>query len=200
MALITTSQAKDWLPGLSGSGSDTLLTALVSGVDAAFARWCGYPPASAGAAPTLEDVSYTRYLTGSGTRWLALDVWPVQSVTSIEEDETLTWDGSTYLVDSGDYTLMEGRKLLLKATATHGLWSRTEGAIKAVFVAGFTAAPADLVVLAEQAVRNWWDSRTVQGKQSTSQGGTSTTFRDEDFLPPHVRRGLAAYRLPRALL
>lgn len=200
MALITATEAKNWLPGLTGSGSDTLIETLIAAVDAAFARWCGYPPASAGAAPTLEDVTYTRYLTGTGGRWLVLDVWPALSITSIEDDPTLTWDGSTYLVASTDYTLLEGRKVLLKETSAHGLWSSSDAALKVVSVAGYSTIPGDLKVLVEMAVRNWWDSRTTQGKASIVQGGTNTSLRDEEFLTAAVRRGLGPYRLPRAFL
>lgn len=205
MALITVAEAKGLLPGLDpgGSGDDSLLTAMISALGAAFARYCGYPPATSGGSPTMEQVTHTRYQDGPGGRDLVLEVWPVGTITSIEDDPTEDFDGSTYLVAASDYgsAVRDANRGLvkLKSTATHGAWGTSKGCIKAVFQGGFATVPEDLEHLAKMGVKNWHQLRANQGKASVSgEGGES--FRDEEFLPLLVRRGLSPFRLPRALL
>ena len=200
MALITAAQARLALPALTGTVEDTTLGTVIDAIGRAFARHCGYPPASVGGNPTMESATYTLYLTGDGSRKLHLPVHPATAITSIEDDETLDFDGSTYLVSSGDYNLREGRYVLLTATSTHGAWSAVEGAIKIVYAAGFSTVPDDLALAARFAVKHWYELTRVQGKSSSSMGETSESFRDEAFLPPHVVKLLAPFRLGRAYL
>ena len=202
MALITAAQARLVLTALTGTVEDTNLDTLIAAIGAAFARWCGYPPSSAGGNPTLESATYTRYLTGRGGRDLALDVWPVTSITSIQDDSTLDFDGSTYLVGATDYAIQDGEHGVVRLTsaAAHGSWSTGKGQIKAVFVAGFATVPNDLAFAARLAVKNIYELRNRQGKSSSSMGETSESFRDEELLPTSVRALLGGYRLPRRFL
>lgn len=203
MSLITVAEAKGLLPGLDpgGSGDDSLLTAMISALGAAFARYCGYPATTAGASPTMEQATYTRYQDGPGGRDLVLEVWPVGTITSIEDDPTEDFDGSTYLVANADYTLRSPNRGLvkLKSTATHGAWSEGKGSIKAVYQGGFATITEEIKHLAKMGVKNWHQLRANQGKASVS-GDGGESFRDEEFLPLLVRRGLAPFRLPRVLL
>ena len=202
MALITAAQAREKIPSLTGTGEDTLLDTMIAAAGVAFARYCGYPAASVGANPTMEQTTYTRYLDGPGGRDLVLDIWPVNSVTSIEDDPTRDFDGSAYLVASTDYTVRDGNRglVVLKSTAAHGQWSDMDGAIKAIYSGGYPTGPALLKELCKHAVRHAYDLRATQGKTNASQGGVSIGLRDEDFLPAVVRQGLDSFRLPRSLL
>lgn len=202
MALITAAQAREKIPSLTGTGEDTLLDTMIAAAGVAFARYCGYPAASVGANPTMEQTTYTRYQDGPGGRDLVLEVWPVNSVTSIEDDPTRDFDGSAYLVASTDYTVRDGNRglVVLKSTAAHGNWSRIDGAIKVVYSGGFAAGPATLKELCKHAVRHAYDLRATQGRTNLSQGGVNVGLRDEDFLPAIVRQGLDSFRLPRSLL
>lgn len=200
MALITAAQARLALPALTGTTEDATLSTLIDAIGAAFARHCGYPEASVGGNPTMESATYTLYLTGDGSRRLDLPVQPAISITSIEDDDTLDFDGSTYLVTSSDYSLVKGQHVLLTSTSAHGTWNTTEGGIKVVYAAGYLTVPNDLALAARYAVKNWYDLRGTQGKSSSSMGETSESFRDEALLPPAVRALLAPYRLGRAYL
>ena len=202
MALITAPQAREKIPSLTGTGEDTLLDTMIAAAGVAFARYCGYPAASVGGNPTMEAATYTRYLDGPGGRDLNLDVWPVNSVTSIEDDPTRDFDGSAYLVAPTDYTIRDGNRglVVLKSTAAHGQWSHIDGAIKVVYSGGFSAGPATLKELCKHAVRHAYDLRATQGKTNLSQGGVNVGLRDEDYLPALVRQGLDNFRLPRSLL
>lgn len=198
MPLITASEARDLIPGLTGTGEDTLLDRWIARAGVILARWCGYPPASAGAEPTMQTATYTRYLSGRGGRDLALDVLPVQSVTSVYDDLTLDY-GAASLVASGDYTLIadgERQILRLTSTATHGVWQRGEDNIKATFVAGYSTVPGDLKQATALLVRHWWDLRQIAGRSSQAVAGVSVGVREET-MPASVQQLVAAYRLPR---
>ena len=200
MPLITASEARDFLPALTGTGEDSLLERLISRAGTLFARHCGYPPASAGASPTMQTATYTRYLDGRGGRDLSPDILPVQSITSIYDDLLLDFGAST-LVSSDDYALLsdgEVSRVRLTSTATHGVWQRGEGNCKATFVAGFATVPDDLKLACALMVRHWYDLRQVVGKSSQSGGNVSIGLRDET-IPDSVRQLLSAYRLPRIL-
>ena len=184
MALITAAEARGHIPQLTGTAEDTLLDLWIARIGEVFARWCGYPPATAGASATMESAAYTRYFDGPGGRELTLDVWPVVSVAS------------------GDYAILDGSigLVLLTETATHGTWSGSKRAIKATFTAGYATVPYALKMAAILAVRNAWNLRAEQGRSNVSGGGVSLGLREEELLSPAVRAALAPFRLPRALL
>lgn len=200
MALITASEAKLLVPALSGTGSDTDLDTLIARADSVMAAWCGYPSRSTGLDPTLEDQTYTLRLSGPGGRDLYLPVGPIISVTSIEDDPNEAFDGSSYLVASGDYEVMlpsstDGERIRLKTSATHGAWSNTDApVIKAVVVAGWATIPGGLKQATAMLVRHWWDLRQTQGRQVQTQQGSTVTNREEE-IPAAVRQMLAPYRL-----
>lgn len=201
MALITTSEAKQQIPGLSGTTDDTLLTELISVAGGLIGTYLGYPAASAGGTPTAESASYTRYYDGPGGRILTLDVLPVTAVSSIYDDPS--WDYSaTYLVSSGDYTIVDGDTgmIVLSSTATHGSWTTGKRAIKAAFTAGYSTVPDWLQHAARITVRALYDLRNSQGKENKSEGGVNVSFTSAAAIPIEARQILAPHRLPRALV
>lgn len=205
MALMTASALRDAIPELTGTAEDTRLETLIARIDATFATYCGYPAASATASPTLESASYTLYLTGNGGRELRLPIRPVTAITSIEEDEDLTFDGSSYLVASSDYTLVydpaRGQFVRLKYTATHSAWGTTPLAIKAVVTAGYSTVPGNILEAARMAARDWWQRRSRSGLTSRSGGqGGSQSFRDEIIFTPEIEIMLAQFCLPQTVL
>lgn len=202
MALISTSEAKQMIPALSsGSTEDTLLTSLISAVGAAMAAWCGYPSASAGAAPTMESATYTRYQDGPGERLLVLEVWPVTSITSIYDSQDRSYRASDQ-VASGDFTLVEGERGLVELDwdASHGSWSTARRAIKSTYVAGWATVPENLKQAARIAVRALYDKRQTLSFTSQSVGGASVGMVTPADLPAETKQLLAPYRLPRALV
>lgn len=201
MALITAAEARAFLPSNQGTADDALLDTLIARCGAFFARYCGYPPASAGVAATMETATYTRYLDGNGTRDLRLGVAPVQSVTSIYDDVDQDFAAAT-LVASGDYAITDANEALIRLTSTaaHGQWNKSKGTIKATFVAGFSTVPADVKQAAVLQVQHWYGLRGHGGKTSISvAGGGNAGLRDET-MPPAVRQLLSAYRLPSVLM
>lgn len=192
MALCTAAEVRMLLPNLTGTGEDSNLSALITRCGVAFARWCGYP----GNVPSMEAASYVSYVDGSGSRDLVLPVWPVNSITSIYDDNTLDFTSSTYLVSSSDYMLLEEKYVRLKSTAIHGRWQSGSKNIKVSYNAGYSSIPDDLKQLCMHQVKSIWQSRHSQGIANETKADVSTSWRDEDFIPVKVKEALAPFRLP----
>lgn len=200
MALITTTEAKQQIPGLSGTADDALLTEFISVAGGLIAKYLGYPSATVGGTPTAESASYTRYLDGPGGRLLSLDVYPVTAVSSIYDDPA--WDyTASYLVSGTDYAIVEGDRgmIMLSSTSTHGAWSAEKRAIKATFTAGYATVPDWLQQAARITVRALYDSRNSQGKENKSEGGVNVSFVKAAALPAEAKQILAPYRLSRTV-
>lgn len=194
MALITAAQARLYVQ-ISGTGEDTDLDTLIARVGAQIAAYLGYPPASVGATPTLESTSRTLYLTGRGGRDLSLGLYPVTAITSVQDDPTLTFDGSTYLISSGDYSIHEGAVLRLDYDS--GLaWSTTPGGIKVVCTAGYTSIPSTIQEVCAEEVALRWRRRKQLGVTSSSTGGGSSAPSKPEALAESSRLALAPYLLP----
>lgn len=208
MALMTASALRDAIPELTGTTEDTKLETLIARIDAAFARYCGIPPATAIASPTLESASYTLYLTGSGGRSLDLPLRPVTAIGSIYDDPTEDFTDSTYLVASGDYAIrydrIRGQYVQLTSTATHGAWSTGARWIRVACTAGYSsgAAPTDLLEAVRIAGRIWWRARKNAG-MNTSGGNASASYveiEDRRFLNDEIKQILGPFRLPSAMI
>jgi hypothetical protein len=196
MALITAEEARDYIPGLTGTGEDTTLGKYILRADSLMASWCGYPPSTAGADPTLEDVTYTHYFDGPSevhARALYLEVSPVQSITTAKTDTIGDWAYDT-TIDSGDRTLdgVEG-VLYINPDAPDG-WLKGLRAIEVVYVAGYSTTPEWLKNACGVYVAHMWRLRKERGKTSVSAGGSNINT-IPDVLPPEVKQLLAGHRL-----
>ena len=200
MALTSAANVAAMAPNLTAS--ESVLSALIARADVALARFCGYPPASAGAAPSLESASYTLY---SGTpslrvisgRVLEIDPYPVTAIASIHDDPDEVYT-SADLVASSDYVQRgdHGERIVLKVDAVHGGWSRNDRAVRVICTAGFSSVPADLETAAIEMVLHLLDLRDRRGVSTASTpDGLNTAYRDET-VPAHVAQLLEPYRLP----
>lgn len=199
MALVTEAEVKEAIPQLGSSDYSSAVTTLIARVGELFARRCGYPEATAGATPTMESTSYVLRVDGHGGRELDLELYPVTAVSAVRDDPTGDYTDDAYLVDSADYAIEEGRRLVLTSTSTWGAWGRGRLRVRVSMTAGFVTVPPLLRQLAIQAVRHWWESRNRQGRASASSGGDAIQYAAEDLIPPHVAAGLGAFMLPRAI-
>ena len=207
MALCTAAEVRAQIREFP-SGDDSDLTTLIGYAEVMLARYCGYPPAAAGGAPTLESATYTRYSGDTGIRVcptgreLYLEPWPVTSITSIHDDpgnETYT---STYLVDSGDYVQRgnEDQIVRLLPAGVHGAFSTSPRAIKVIFVAGYANVRDDLKACAIELTAHMWNQVNRRGLQSmTGAGGLQTAYVPSTW-PKHVLQWIAPYRLPSVYL
>ena len=192
MALMTAAEARVYIRGMTGTGEDTNINTLIARADGAFAHYLGFMPHTA--IGTIEDVSRTEYLDAPGGILLRLPVWPVVSVTSIQDDPTHKYDGSTYLLASGDYTLYGDFGVVeLSPTGTWGEWSEGFRNLKVVYVAGWATIPADIKHACGVQVAHWYRNRDSIGKGSINQAGGSAQVEPLTLLPA-VKEALAPYR------
>lgn len=206
MALVTAAQARLALPGLTGTGEDTNIGTVIARVGAIFARWCGYPPASAGAVCTMESTSYTLYSGHAGHvdvlegRYLRLRVWPVTAISAIYDDPNEAYGTA---VTASLYEIVDGNEGLVRYTiAGGGAWSEPSDAftraIKVSCTAGFSTVPADLEHAAVMMTKHLWNLRHTAGKSNVNAGQSSAQVRDEE-IPAAVREVLGRFRLPGAV-
>jgi len=210
MALTTAANLRSAEGGLSDADSETnaWLETLIGVADDWIAEFCGYPPASVGAARTIEQATYTAY-SGDGVvvadasdpRLLRLRVWPVASIVSIHEDGDEEYGAGTE-VSSSDYAQRgrRGQHVRLKPSASHGAWSSSPRAIKVVFTAGYVAADHPRLMKAStELALMLYKLNGRRGHQSISDGRLNTSHRPEK-MPASVRQMLAGYRLPGVVL
>jgi hypothetical protein len=199
MALLDAATVREYLPSLTGSGEDSALVSLVARFQALAAAHCGYPAAAVGGNPTLEVVTYTLYLDGTGTKYLQLPVSPVTGITTLHVDADREY-GSSQLVSSGDYDLFGDKgQVILKVDSTQGEWDAGSRTVKAVFTAGYSTTPMAVKHACAMQVAYWWQARAHLGKTSVSQGAGSSSV-STLILLPEVRQALEPYRLGSALL
>lgn len=194
MAVLTAAQARLYIRGLTGSGEDTALDSLISRADAVFASYLGLPAATAGGVPTIEDVTYTMYLDGTGTSELRLPIMPIQSVTTLHDSTDRTY-ASASLIATADYTVFGDEGMIrLDDDGSVAAFSKGRRAVKVVAVVGFTAIPASIEHAVGMQVAHWYNARDHIGRTSVSQGGGSISVKGLDLLP-EVLEALRPFRL-----
>jgi len=201
MALITTAEAKLYLPGLTGTTEDTNIDTMIGIAGERLAQYCGYLPAATGGGASMESTAYTEYYPGPGGRLMQLRHYPVVSIATVEDDPTEAFDGSSYLIGTSDRVLRDAEfgELWLTFESTHGTWSNTvRKVIKVVYNAGYSTTPEGLKNAVGLVVRHLWQMRGTLGRSSIAVGGTSVSPGPET-LPETVRELLGPYRLAGAL-
>ena len=204
MAMVTVSILKQYLPEVTGDTANTDLEALLDRVEAATARYMGWPKPDSLASPRMLATTYTFFLdapTIENPDVLQLPMRPVQSITSIHSDIDRQY-GSDTLIDASTYTLdqYKGQVTLNPITATD-YFDRGYRAIKVICSAGFANSnlPADLehgiCVWASQLHRN----KATQGKDSITQRAATISISPKN-MPPEVKEILAPFREPRKIL
>ena len=148
MAIVDNTLLKEYVPEIQGSGIDAELTALISRVETAIARYLSFPEVTQSSTvmgPTLDSHAYTFHIDGPqymNPMVLQLPVKPVTAITSIHSDPDRQYTSDT-LIDASTYTFNKhtGQVFLDPISATN-TFDRGFRAIKAVVTAGFTTATA----------------------------------------------------------
>jgi len=206
MAILTPSLLREtWIQGISGTAEDTVLTKVIAREEVRVANYLGYPPASAGTAPSIESKGYIRFYGAEAIekdgRILRVDVLPLTTITSIYDDEDLDWD-SDHLVAATDYSILDGSQglILLDSDSVHGSWTEGDGNVRVAFTAGWPSVPADVQEVIGLLCKRAWVRRTTEGFESLPQGSGSASPASADHIPADLRAMLDPYRLPRAWL
>lgn len=144
MALSTLTDLKVFL-NVSGTGSDTYLTAILAAVDAAVKSYCERD---------IEQGTYTEYPDGYGTPLLYLKQYPVNSITDVWVDPNRAFGTDTKLVADVDYLLRNNKLFRITGTWPQAYaWTKgllagelrpSIGVIKVTYSGGYSTVPADV--------------------------------------------------------
>jgi hypothetical protein len=196
MPLVTTDILKEYLPEITGTGSDTELSNLLDRVEATIARWLGFPSPDSSNTPKLDVNTYTLYIDSywiDDISVLQLPLKPVVTITSVHADPDRVYGADTE-VNSDEYEIdkQQGLLIIKPNTSTVGFTKSYRGN-KVVGTFGFTLYHKDIVhaicVYASQLHR----AKTSQGKQSQTVRAASTTYLP-NTMPSEVKEILYPYR------
>lgn len=192
MAIMTAAEARLYIRGITGTGEDTNIDSLIARADALFAGYIGLPSPTVGKSNAGRQ--HPHHLSdGPGSQYLQLPFLPVQSITSIHDNDERDY-GSLDLVASGDYDLFGDEGLVrLKDDSAHGTFSDIKRAIKVVAVIGYTTIPQAIKHAAGLQVAHWFQGRDHVGRTSVAQGGGTIDVHDLGLLH-EVREALQPYR------
>jgi hypothetical protein len=196
MALVTTDILKEYLPEITGTGSDTELSNLLDRVESTIARWLGFPAPDASNTPTLAVSTYTLYIDSywiDDISVLQLPLKPVVTITSVHADPDREYTADTE-VNSDEYEIdkQQGLLIIKPNTSTVGFTKSYRGN-RVIGTFGFTLFHRDLVhavcVYASQLHR----AKSSQGKKSQSVRNATTTYMSNK-IPDEVKEILYPYR------
>jgi len=196
MPLVTTDILKEYLPEVTGTGSDTELSDLLDRVEAAIARWLGFPSPDSSNTPTLAVTTYTLYIDSywiDNINVLQLPLRPIVTITSVHADPERKYTADTE-VNSDEFEIdkQQGLLIIKPDTSTVGFTKSYRGN-RVIGTFGFTLYHKDVVhavcVYASQLHR----AKTSQGKKSQTVRGATTSYLP-NTIPPEVKEILYPYR------
>lgn len=201
MPLPTAATVRDLgLPGFTGTGEDTRISALVTAADSALARYCGWPAPTDGVGlHTFEETTYVQLYDGPDPEQpsrLTLGLRPISSITAIIQDTNGDWSYTESLTAVTDYlTDDQNGRVYLNPTSTKA-WLTGLRSIQVTCVAGYdVGAEPSLTQAIVFLVAHWWLLRSsTPTPQIVSYAGKSVTLKG-DGLPQVVKELVAPFRL-----
>lgn len=197
MALVTNTIAKNYIPELSGSTMDSLITDIIARVEATFARLLGFPENTSGEY-TLNASDYILFEDGplySQSDVLQLSVKPIVTVTSVHSDIDRVY-GSDTLIANTQYELdKRNARIILKPNIATDTFDRGYRALKIVCNCGYNASnpPADLVHAICVMTAKIYRLRGNIGQNSVTQRQSTVSLQALD-IPHEVKQILYPYR------
>ena len=197
MALVSNTTAKLYIPELSGSTMDTLITDIIARVEATFARLLGFPENTSGE-HTLNAADYILYEDGpmySNSEVIQLSVKPIVTVTSVHSDVDRAY-GSATLIASSEYELdKENAKIIQKPNTATTSFDQGYRALKIVCNCGYNTStpPADLVHAICIMTAKIYRLRGNIGQDSITQRQSTIKVQALN-IPPEVKQILYPYR------
>ena len=197
MALVTNTIAKNYIPELSGSTMDSLITDIIARVEATFARLLGFPENTSGEY-TLNAADYILFEDGplyTQSDVLQLSVKPIVTVTSVHSDLDRVY-GSDTLIANTQYELdKRNARIILKPNIATETFDRGYRALKIVCNAGYSASnpPADLVHAICVMTAKIYRLRGNIGQNSVTQRQSTVSLQALD-IPHEVKQILYPYR------
>ena len=186
-ALVTLADLKVFLK-ITGGAADSKLSFLINEISKAVNTFVGH---------FLLSKTYTEYYNGDGSRELMVKNFPIISITSLHNADSLrTFDGSTVIDVSAD-VLINKPSAILELWNDEAAFLRGRANIKLVYTAGYAVAniPNDI----QLAVKKWAAQQYLRldkrrhDIQSESIAQRTVTYLDRP-MPDEVKFLLQPYR------
>jgi len=204
VSLLSASEARELIPGISGAGFDATLATRIAEAEPLIATFCGWAALTGEASMAAADhTGRVLYYAGSDIRRrqgmyvLPLGLFPVTALVLLE-DTSGDWSYST-TVSSDDYVLDQARgEVLFKPGASYTPGRSGARRFKATVTAGHATAPDELKRYIAETVKHLLERHKTAGKTSTSSKAGSASLKEQtELIPAVVRIGLARrYLLP----
>jgi hypothetical protein len=161
------------------------------------AALCGFPET----ADSTGAKTYTGYrvgdeakASGCGSSFLYLPNWPIVSVISVVDKDGVAYvegDDEAYVISPGPshYALQ----------LNDGTWEKGTGNFTVRYIAGYATVPADIVLVAYEAIARKWKTMKEQGwgeSGRTMPDGSTSTVNADGALTKSQREILARYKRP----
>lgn len=196
MPLVTADILKEYLPEVTGTGSDTELSNLLDRVESTIARWLGFPAPDNSNTPTIAVSTYTVYVDSywhDNISVLQLPIKPVVTITSVYADPDRKYTSDTEVKsDEYDIDKQQGLLILKTDTSTVGFTSAYRGN-KITGTFGFTLYHKDLVHAVCVYASHLHRAKSSQGKKSQGIRDATTTYA-LNTIPAEVKEILYPYR------
>jgi len=178
----------------------TLLGAIIDASTAQIAQWCNRW--ERGTNLLLRKAARTEYPRSWGGNYLQLDVYPIESITSVTVALDRDYDNGDSLTEDTDYVADYSMGGLYKEYLN---WSTIRKAVKVVYSAGYvdpasvagegqTALPADIQEAAIRQTIHLFKTRLAPGVRSQGMDDGSMTFYDARDLLESVKALVRPYR------
>lgn len=151
VALVTLADTKAFLK-ITASTEDTILETLVNAVSVLVSNYLGRK---------LVSAAFTEYYDGDGSDTLVLNQFPVTALSSINDDPTRTFAGSTEVVIARD-TILDGNAGIVRVWNGKPAFIYGRSNIKVTYTAGYTAGsnvPADLMLAVKLTIEQIYKNR-----------------------------------------
>ena len=191
--LTTIEDYKDFM-GITSTKEDLKLTALVSSVSALVKSYCSRSFVD------YVSTEKTEYITVDDNMYsIALEEFPVISITSVEERSGYTADYFELTEAAGQYYLDTKTDSIVKTNGAYGFsnWYKGPGSVKVVYNAGYTTVPGDLELAVFDLITYYYKSeyrgyKMLSGAATNAPGSTSQ-YKNVSF-PDHIKRVLDLYK------
>lgn len=160
-ALVTLDDVKNYF-GVIGSNAsdDDLIEELIERVSFDFTHFCGRD--------SFLASNYTEYVDGNGTNKMYLKNTPINSITSIYEDQEWIW-GDEDIVASADYRVTDLNIIYVDK------WLIGDQNYKVTYNGGYSTVPLDLVqCCVEEVVRKFKHRKDFEILSRTLEDGSSS--------------------------
>ena len=188
--------------GTAAALDAAVLGTIIDGVSLSLARSCGRADGSAVPNLMLRQSARTEYTQGNGGNMLFLDVWPIESITSITLADDKDWDNGETLTAEDDYRHDAVSGIIYRVS---GKWRTVIQSIRLIYVGGYVdptgtptgsqiALPDDIIEAAILQTVHEYQRRRTYGAKSIEGDDRSLIYHQATPLLARPQEIMDGYR------